>query len=248
MNSADTSDNDTMDASAGPIDSLSVIHRRTLAAIFRHPLAHNLEWRSVVDLIEEVGTVHEKINGGYVFDVGDQQYVMHKPHAKDLTSSAAIDVRHFLERAGLSPEVASHPDAHKRAAGSGLVVVVDHHGAKIFHVDIALDGALDQIQGLPEPQHVLRHIVHNQQSQEEEQRAPDDPAFYEEIASVLALGGKIVLIGHGTGNSNAAHHLAEYLKVRHAETFGRIVGELTADLSHITSPELLDLARQALVS
>jgi len=88
--------------------------------------------------------------------------------------------------------------------------------------------------------------VHENQSREEGQRAPEEPAYYEKIAEAAALGGKIVVVGHGTGKSNAAHHLTEYLRSHHSETYQRIVREIVADLSSITTPQLLDLARQAL--
>jgi hypothetical protein len=54
------------------------------------------------------------------------------------------------------------------------------------------------------------------------------------------------VIGHGTGKSNAAHHLTEYLRSHRHETYQRVVRELVADLSNVTNPQLLDLARQAL--
>ena len=72
------------------------------------------------------------------------------------------------------------------------------------------------------------------------------PAYYEKIAEAVALGGKIVVVGHGAGKSNAAHHLTEYLQTHHPETYRRIVREIVADLSSITAPQLLELARGAL--
>jgi len=53
-------------------------------------------------------------------------------------------------------------------------------------------------------------------------------------------------VGHGTGKSNAARHLTEYLRTHYRETYQRVAGELTADLSSITQPQLLALAGHAL--
>src|ERR1700729_1387432 len=72
-------------------------HRRTLEALFRHPAAHNLEWMDVVALIEKIGAVHQKADNKFAFDVGREHHLMHKPHAKDLTSSEVVDLRHFLQ-------------------------------------------------------------------------------------------------------------------------------------------------------
>jgi hypothetical protein len=61
----------------------------------------------------------------------------------------------------------------------------------------------------------------------------------------VALGGKIVVVGHGAGKSNAAHHLTEYLRSHHSETYKRVVAEAVCDLSTITTPQLLEIARKA---
>ncbi len=54
------------------------------------------------------------------------------------------------------------------------------------------------------------------------------------------------MVGHGEGKSNAAHHLTDYLRTHHPQTYSRVVGNLTADLSAITTPQLLELAHTAL--
>jgi len=56
------------------------------------------------------------------------------------------------------------------------------------------------------------------------------------------------VVGHGTGKSNAAEHLLEYLRAHHRETYQRVVREIGVDLSAITMPQLLALAEQALGS
>ena len=70
--------------------------------------------------------------------------------------------------------------------------------------------------------------------------------YYEKIADALAPADKIAVVGHGAGKSNAAHHLTEFLQAHHRETYQRIVRDSVADLSSITTPQLLELARQAL--
>lgn len=221
-------------------------HRRTLDAIFRHPSAHNLEWRDVVGLIEAVGTVHEKNNSEFVLEVAGSRHVMHKPHTKDLTNADVSELRHFLLQAGLSAASQSQPVTDLDPIAPGLLVVVDHHGTGIFHVDVTSDDASEHVIRPYDPHDFLHHLTHKDQSRERGQRAPEEPAYYEKIANAIALGGKIVVIGHGSGKSNAAHHLVEYMHAHHPETGQRIVAEIVADLSSITTPQLLDLARDSL--
>ena len=62
----------------------------------------------------------------------------------------------------------------------------------------------------------------------------------------LPISRRIVLLGHGTGHSNAAAHLEEVLRAKHPEIHSRIVAMKTVDLSAITEPQLLALALETL--
>jgi hypothetical protein len=221
-------------------------HRRTLEAIFRHPSAHNLVWSEVLALIGKLGHVHEQSNNEFVLELAGNRQIMHKPHGKNLTADAVRELRHFISKAGLSPELPSEATAQPIPAAPDLLIVVDHHGAKIFHVDVGADDASEHRIKPYDPHHFLHHLTHKDQSRERGQRAPEEAAFYEQIATAAAFGGKIVVVGHGTGHSNAAHHLVDYLRNQHRETYQRVVGEVVADLSAITPPQLLALARQSL--
>lgn len=57
--------------------------------------------------------------------------------------------------------------------------------------------------------------------------------------------GYVIRVGHGTGTSNAAHHLRDYLRTHHPAIAQRISREFVADLSSVTEPQLLELANSA---
>jgi hypothetical protein len=238
--------NDGAGTAAPELSSVTGSHRRTLDAIFRHPTAHNLQWIDVVGLIGTIGQLHEKANSEFVFEVAGKRQSIHKPHTKDLTSSEVIEIRHFLTQAGVSPGAPSQPDAHPDLAPPSLLIVVDHHGTKIFHLDLSSDDPSNHVIRPYDPHHFLHHLTHKDQSRERGQRAPEQPGYYEKIADAVGGGGKIVVVGHGAGHSNAAQHLTEYLRSHHHETYQRIVREMSADLAAVTNPQLLELARQAL--
>ena len=244
------------DLKGAPSRHLSAItgsDRRTLEAIFRHPLAHNLGWTDVVALLDKIGEVEEKANGEFSLRVGGEHHLMHKPRSKVLAAPEVVGLRQFLLQAGWSPELpaqtAVHPDSDAPsldADAPSLMVVVDHHGARIFHIDVSSDDASKHVIRPYDPHHFLHHLTHKDQSRERGQRAPEEASYYEQIARAIAPGGSIVVVGHGAGHSNAAHHLIEYLREHHSETYQRVVREVVADLSSITPPQLLDLGRQAL--
>ena len=221
-------------------------HLKTLEALFRHPAAHNLNWMDVVALMEKIGVVHRRTEDKFGFDVAGEHYAMHKPHSKDLSSSEVADLRHFLQRAGWSTAGAPAAAAAAQPAALSLLVAVDHHGARIYRINAAsADAAKLEIRPY-DPYHFLHHLTHKDQSREQGQRAPEEPAFYQQVAEALAMAGRIVVVGHGTGKSNAGQHLMEYLRTHRHETYQRVVREMEADLSAVTPPQLLQLAQQAL--
>ena len=227
--------------------NLSRSDHRTLEALFRHPLAHNLEWKDTVALFGALGSVDEKPNHEFAFRIGAETYVLRRPHSKDLTGEEVLDLRHFAKRAGISPNAAI-PDAAPQAATAApnLVVVMDHHEAHIYQIDISGHEGAERAIRPYDPHHFLHHLVHKDESRERGQRSPEDATFYERIAQELSGGGRILLVGHGSGKSNAAHHLIEYLQHHYTEIRQRVVWEVVADLSKATPPQLLDLAAKKL--
>ncbi len=232
-------------AATGGHGGLHGAHLRTLEALFRHPTAHNLEWMDVVALFEKIGAVHRKANAKFTVELGEEHYLIHKPHTKELTSSEVVDLRQLLQRAGWSSEGPSRAVAAPEQEPPTLMVVVDHHGAKIYRIDTGPEGASPREIRPYDPHHFLHHLTHKDQSREEGQRASEDPSFYSRIGDALAAGGRILVVGHGKGKSNAARHLVEYLRTHHHETYQRVVREIEVDLSAITTPQLLELAEQA---
>ena len=51
---------------------LSNHQRNTLREIFQHPVSHNIEWRSVVSLLETVGSVTEHHDGKLAVTLGPE--------------------------------------------------------------------------------------------------------------------------------------------------------------------------------
>ncbi|HVJ52059.1 MAG TPA: hypothetical protein VM689_06340 [Aliidongia sp.] len=226
--------------------SVTGSNRRTLDAIFRHPVSHNLGWSDVVALLETIGEVEERSSGEFSLRVGGAHHLMHKPNTKDLTAADVTGLRHFLASAGWPAGPAPSPALDPSAETLDLMVVMDHHQARIYHVEpLSRDGRELAIRPY-DPHHFLHHPTHKDQSRERGQRASEDHGYYAQIAAALAAGGRIVVVGHGSGKSNVAHHLIEYLHKHHGETYRRIVREIVADLSSETPAQLLDLAQQAL--
>lgn len=247
-----------IDATFGPVagdrQTLPKAALATLDAIYRHPLAHNLEWADVVALFERLGSVEQKSNNEVAFTIGGEHRLVRKPHTKDLTTSEVMEFRHVLTQHGWSPHkgsagpVGSAVASHPADTSDDVLVVMEHHQARLYHLDVRSRDPAEAVIRPYDPHHFIHHLAHKDQSRERGQRAPEDPGFYRRIAEAIARCGRVVVIGHGTGHSDAAHHLIEHLKLHCPETYKRVAREVTADLSSVTEPQLLILGRRALTA
>lgn len=221
--------------------------RRTLEALFRHPVPGNLAWSDAWHLLERLGTTRPEPNGRVLIAVGNQKFVFRPPHTKELTSEEVTQLRKFLEGAGVTPDSADVAEKDGPAAKSAtpdMVVAVDHHQARLF----TIEGTSETGRRLRpyDPHHFLHHRAHKQERELRGQHEPEEPSYYSQIVAALAAARRIVLLGHGTGNSNAAAHLEQVLRAKHREIAERIVATKAVDLSAITEPQLLALASELL--
>jgi len=221
--------------------------RRTLEAVFRHPAPGNLAWSDTLHLLERLGTTRRESNGNLLFAIGELRHIFHQPHTKELTPEDITQLRKVLEGAGVTPDSAGAAPEEGPAADSAtpdMVVTVDHHQARVF----TIEGASQTRKSLRpyDPHHFLHHLAHKQERELRGQREPEEPSYYSQIVAALAPARRIVVLGHGTGNSNAAAHLEQVLRAKHPDIHGRIIATKAVDLSAITEPQLLALALEIL--
>jgi len=221
---------------------------RTLEAIFRHPVPSNLAWLDALHLIEKLGVAGREPNGRLLFTIAGHREVFHQPHGKELTTEEVARLRKLLESAGVTATSVDvvQEDRTAEPATLDIVVAVDHQQARLF----AIQGTSGTARTLRpyDPHHFLHHLAHRQERELRGQREPEEPSYYAQIAAALAPARRIVLLGHGTGHSNAAVHLEEALRAKHPEISKRVVAVRAVDLSALTEPQLLDLALKALES
>lgn len=84
-------------------DHRAASHTRTLDQLFQHPLSHNIEWKDVVRLLEAVGQVDEEHNGKLRVALNKETIVLRRPHNDVLDVEQLVEIKHFLERAGVTP-------------------------------------------------------------------------------------------------------------------------------------------------
>ena len=221
---------------------LSPADRRTIDAIFRHPVARNLAWSDVLHLMRRVGTVEHGYNGKFRLAVGGHEVFFARPNGKHLDPGEIMQLRSFLHDAGAEAGFAE-VDKGGRVPEGDMLVAVDHRGARLFWIGAQSPaGTLHPY----DPHHYLHHLDHRIENHYRGQRAPEDGSYYDGIAAALAGARRIVLIGHGSAKSNAARHLEGVLRKKYSEIYARVAVTESADLSAMTEPQLLALALEAL--
>jgi hypothetical protein len=231
--------------SADGTSHLATADRRTLEAIFHHPAPHNLSWMDTLGLLAHLGSAEEKADGKYSLRINGKHLIFRKPHSKHLDAREVDELRHYFTSAGISPKnpygtpPAAEPDS------VDVVAAIDHHGAKLYRVHLSSDQHGETVKPY-DPHHFLHHLHHGDQLREHGQRAPEDLTFYDRIAEALRDADRIVLLCHGTGESNASQILAERLKKQHPGVYARIVRQADVNTSAMTEAEIIAYARQAL--
>ena len=132
-------------------------------------------------------TARPAVNSDFHF--GGKHHRMHKPHTKDLTSSEVIDLRHFLQGAGHVARAVIAGCAQPDPAAPTLMIVIDHHGAKIYRVDSGSDEKQTVEIAPYDPHHFLHHLAHKDQSRQRGQRAPEDTSSTSGLARRRPPGG-----------------------------------------------------------
>ena len=222
---------------ASPV--LTTNEKRVLSRIFQHPLSHNLSWRDTMSLIHAIGTVEQAHNGDTVLTIGSEHQSFKLAHDKDLATQDVMALRHLLLRAGWAP--GASPVIPDIETSADLIAVIDHAGTRVY------SSGPQQASAHHELHHLLHHIERKQHDADRDEAFPSDTTYFDDVAQSLAGGGRIVVIGHGKGQSNEAEHLMAYLTKHHSGVQTRVVREIMADIAHLTVPQLVELARLALL-
>jgi len=112
-------------------------------------------------------------------------------------------------------------------AQTRAAVWIDHHQARIFHVD--LDGFDEQT--LRAPSHHFHR--HPKGPAEGHAHPEDEKRFLAEVAGALASAEEVLVLGPSTEKS----HLLDYLRDHARALAGKVVGVETSD--HPTDPQIV---------
>ena len=191
-------------------------------------------------LLAALADVSEEHNGTLQVTRNGQRVILHAPKHKDIaTIEDLLAIRRFLEQSG---ETATPPPV---APGAHLLVVIDHHEAKIYRTE--LHGAVPQ-HLLPYDPHGFGRHLRSKDPKAGGKRRPEQKSFYEAVAATLRGAEEILIFGGGTGESSAMEQLIADLKHNHSDVAEHIVGSIVVDEHHQTESQLLARAREFFAS
>ena len=201
-------------------------HKDLLGKIWAHPIAHNIEWSELIPALESIDVTCTDKNGYHLTRAG--RTIVLGGHSKTLDIDEVMKLRHFLDQ-----EIPS-----AREVGDAIVAI-DHHQATVF----LNPGADSQSQvtlhaNLTEARHLHGHPT---TAPFKETSPLIDHTYFNAIATEIAKANRIVLLSHGTGTSNAANQLLDFLEEDHSETASRIIAVQDCDLEALTDPQLVQL-------
>jgi hypothetical protein len=220
---------------------LSNKYVHTLERIFEHPTSHNLEWMDVISLVEHLGTVEETANGHLTLTLNGISQSFHHSQDKEVSEVQQIlDLRHFLENAGVGKKGVVAAEATTFPSKLRLLVVISQKETRVFQSEGK--GSVPEHLHPYDPRGMLHHLDHTRGG-DITSHLPENLTYYKAIAETLVDADEILLMGNGTAGSSAMTHLKEFLTTHHPEVAQKIVGALTRDLEALTEGELLQEAR-----
>jgi hypothetical protein len=212
-------------------------HRTTYDAVFQHPIARNLTWRDVVSMLGALeGTAQEEHRETLKVERNGRTVVLHQPSRKNITDvQEVMNLRRFLEQSQ-----AAQPQPQPASAGAHLLVVIDHHLARIYQAE--LHGSTAQ-RIIPYDREGSGRHLHYVRDDSNGQRKPEIKSYYEAVATTLQGADKILLFGSGTGASSAMDQLLAVFRRDHPTLADRVVGCVVVDEQHLSEDQLLAQAR-----
>lgn len=228
---------------------MTLQHERTLKALFAHPLAHGLTMREVQGLIESLGGTLTPLADRRVqirLEDGSQTWLhgVQGPGASPLDAEAVMRVRHLLQAAGIDPAHHEPPGAATPRGDQArrLVLSLSHRLCEAYVLDgEAMDHSRWRSEGIWGSR---QSTTHRKERDLPGQRAPIDTALLERLCTLIAAADRVLLVGHGTGQSDLRQLLLEHLQRRHPALASRVEAVLTVNDDQLTEARLLALARE----
>lgn len=223
-------------------------HQRTLEALFSHPLVHGLRASKVEALLHALGAEVTPLEGRRLqirLPGGQESWLQvgEGVHHPNLDADAVLRMRHLLEEAGVTPQ---HPEAEPASPRGDqsrrLVIHLDHHRTDVY----LLEG--DEVDHAVLIPHGVwgsgENLSHRHDRDIAGQKAPRDYDYLNRILSTMEGADAVLLLGHGTGESDMRQLLLAHVHRHRPDLLERLVGVDTLAIANPSEGQLLAAARE----
>jgi hypothetical protein len=125
--------------------------------------------------------------------------------------------------------------------GKSVVAVIAYRDSSIYLTDAAPGERPERVVANDPLGHF--HKVHHRAGNPDGTYEADSPEYWRELTEALAPAGAILVLGHGEGKANAAHHWVEYVEKHDKAVAAKVVAELRVDIDHLDAEQVLRLAQ-----
>ncbi len=223
-------------------------HLRTLQALFAHPLQHGVRTSQVEALMHSLGAEVIPLDRHRLrirWPNGEETWLHAASGTRhaDLDGEAMLRCRHLLQQVGITPD---HPEPETPGPhgdiGRCLVLHLSHRCTEAYLLEgDAVEHAQLRPQGMWGSE---QNLTHRHDRDIAGQRAPLDHDYLSRITEAMASADAVLLVGHGSGESDMRQVLLRHLQHHHPELLERLVGVVGGDDTALGEAALLALARE----
>ena len=222
-------------------------HAHTLEAVFHHPLRHDVRMSDVETMLVDLEAHVEHLSDHRLKLqlASGETMVLHAAagqHHPLLDADGVLRLRRFLEEAGVTPE---HPDTqqpHPRGEqAKRLVIHLDHRGAHLWWLeDDTVETSALHPNGLWSSH---QRLSHRHDRDIAGQRAPLDHEYLDQLKEEALKAERILLLGHGHGQSNLRELLRKHI-LKHTQETRKQIETINIDDTAHSDAELLAIAKE----
>jgi hypothetical protein len=213
-------------------------HLHTLSELSAHPLARNIEWSELIPALSSIGLLQTEKNGKYHFERNGHSISFEHSHHKVLDIEEVLSLRHFLV-------LSAAPADSKPSEEHGVIVAIDYHRAFICH---------DPATEAESRQYVHADLQKGRKLHTRPTSLPFnnshptvDQQYYGAVIKEIMNSNRIVVLGHGTGTSNASAPLLQLMDQKYPELTHRVVAVMRCDLEAMSEGELIKAGMKLLI-
>lgn len=214
-------------------------HIHMLSELYAHPIAHNIKWQELIPGLVSIGIAYNEKNGRQHFTRNGHTVALGGAEHDTLDADEILKLRHFI-----STSAASQNETPNLA--QDIIIAIDHHQALVFR---SPGTAFETRKKDHADETRSRELHKHPTSPPFSDNSPEiDNNYYNEMIDEMSKARRVVILGHGTGTSNAASQLIAKIFNKNPEIAHKIAAIQRCDLEAMSEPQIVSLGERLLSS